>query len=911
MKPGDQIKHERFGLGKVEYDKGPTVIVRFEHGIEECEKIYLTPFSGPMRVIHRDEWHAPLPVIARMQAETIISINDAWGIFSPSKIVLLPHQLWVCRRVMERWPARWLVADDVGLGKTIEAGLILWPLLAKGSVKRLLILCPAGLVDQWQYRLREMFDIRLFMYVSEADTPRSDYWGTHNQVIVSLETIRLGKEGKQKERQDRMFESPPWDLLIVDEAHHLNADEDSGPTLGYKLAKRLEEEKKVSSMIFFTGTPHRGKNYGFLSVLALLRPDVFDPSKPLEGQLKYLPEIMIRNPKNAVTDLTGKRLFQEPLVRPETFGYSPQENDFYNKLTEFILTGKAYASSLEATQGKAVMLVLIAMQKLASSSIAAIRKSIKGRLTRIFDERKNLDDLHKKLKDIDVKKFYEDYQELERSQSSDEINKLEEMISELSAKLRLMENEEKRLEELRELAEQIKSETKIKKILDIIDKDFSNRSILFFTEYKATQSLLISALIKKYGEKAVVFINGDGKAEEVIDAGGQTKTLYQNRVEAAAKLNAGDARFLISTEAGGEGIDLQEKCHTLIHVDLPWNPMRLHQRVGRLNRYGQESRVEVVTLRNPETVESRIWEKLNNKIDNIMMAFNQVMDEPEDLLQLVLGMTSPSLFREMFSEAGAIPAEKLSDWFDTKTASFGGRDVIETVKQIVGHCSKFDYQQVSSLIPKLDLVALKPFLTSMLVFNNRRVRDDYDGISFKTPDIWLEEPGVRAGYEKMIFDRQNRSQEASQRILGVGHKVINQALKQAREFSECVCSISDANLAKPLLIFRIFDRVTGETTTIRSAIVAVMADLDNDQELNLLKDWELLGDLNSLVSSIPARKFRTARTENNIDLITSTIQRAASFVDQEVLKLALPFKIPVSELLAILWPGASTGSDVN
>ena len=117
-------------------------------------------------------------------------------------------------------------------------------------------------------------------------------------------------------------------------------------------------------------------------------------------------------------------------------------------------------------------------------------------------------------------------------------------------------------------------------------------------------------------------------------------------------------RFLVSTEAAGEGIDLQENCHSLIHVDLPWNPMRLHQRVGRLNRYGQTRQVEVITLRNPATVESRIWDKLNNKIQNIMLALGHAMDEPEDLMQLVLGMTAPSLFLNLFAEASEVPTEQ-------------------------------------------------------------------------------------------------------------------------------------------------------------------------------------------------------------------------------------------------------------
>src|SRR3954470_3447331 len=165
-----QVRSARFGLGRVMIDNGSTLVVRFAHGIEECEAADLEPVAAPSQVFDRDEWDVPLEVISRLQAETIVSVNDTWGVFSKSRVELLPHQLWVCRQVNERWPARWLVADDVGLGKTIEAGMILWPLLSRGIVKRVLVLTPASLVEQWQYRLRTMFDIRLAIYTSAADT---------------------------------------------------------------------------------------------------------------------------------------------------------------------------------------------------------------------------------------------------------------------------------------------------------------------------------------------------------------------------------------------------------------------------------------------------------------------------------------------------------------------------------------------------------------------------------------------------------------------------------------------------------------------------------------------------------------------------------------------------------------------
>ena len=396
-------------------------------------------------LLARSEWDPPLELIHRLQAEAIQSVNDAWGVFSRSRIEILPHQLWVCRRVNDTWPTRWLVADDVGLGKTIEAGMVLWPLLANGRVRRLLIVCPAHLVEQWQYRLRTIFDIRLARYSADADTDKSDFWGTHPFVVASLHTLRLDRRG----RHTRILETDPWDLVVVDEAHHLNADEEHGFTLGYRLLKKMVDNNRVASIVFFTGTPHRGKNYGFLALLHLLRPDLFDLQKPLHSQLPLLSQVMIRNNKSTVTDITGKPLFKTPSVHSETYSFSPPEDRFYELLTQFIVDGQAYASGLDSTEGRAVMLVLIAMQKLASSSTAAIQRAINKRLARVKAGRK-------KLKDLETQ-----YREAENTFSHDELAKLEEDIVASTSTLKLMENEEPRLRELLAATRQVESETKI------------------------------------------------------------------------------------------------------------------------------------------------------------------------------------------------------------------------------------------------------------------------------------------------------------------------------------------------------------------------------------------------------------------------------------------------------------------
>lgn len=897
FKPGDLVSSDKFGTGHVEIDKGPTVLVRFEHGYEECDRGILSTLFTPLQALEQDEWHRPLEVIVKSQAEAIRSLNDSWGVFSRSLIALLPHQLWVCRRVNETWPTRWLVADDVGLGKTIEAGLILMPLISKGLVKRFIILCPASLVPQWQERLRKLFDIRTAPYVTQADTDLSDFWGTHNQVVASIQTIRLDRGG----RHDRLFDAPPWDLLMVDEAHHLNADERGGPTLGYQIAQRLEQENLVNSMVFFTGTPHRGKNFGFLSILSLLRSDLFDPKETFHSQLKNLKHVMIRNNKQNVTDLKGKRLFSPPNVISETFAYSEAEERFYNMLTEFILTGQAYASSLDTHNQKTAMLVLITMQKLASSSVAAIRRAIGRRLSRIIETRKQLK-AAKLDRDQLRSEFLSDYLSAEKYGDTDDLAEIEDRIVELTGELRLMEDEEPRLRELLDTANAIIEETKINKILSILENKFKDRSILFFTEYKATQSLLMSALMQKYGDNCVTFINGDNRAEDVIDSSGKTRTINTDRNTASDRFNSGVVRFLVSTEAAGEGVDLQDACHTLIHVDLPWNPMRLHQRVGRLNRYGQKRQVDVVTLRNPDTVESRIWDKLNGKIENIMFALQEVMDDPEDLFQLVLGMTPPSMFREIFTQARSVTQESLASWFDQKTAHFGDKDVIDTVKEIVGNCSRFDFNQVAPQIPKVDLPNLKPFLISMLILNSRRIQESDKGVSFITPERWMNQPGIRSSYENMIFDRNVKGGEAAKRVLGVGHKVIDQSLQQAMSLKVSITTLSETVLKHPIIVFGIKDQVTTEEGAIKKMVTAVELGSQKDGNDRLLKDWELLMKLNKISEGPNIRRAKSAYSPAGISAVRAAVARADAIVNQSLGELDIPFKYPVSDLITIIWP---------
>jgi SNF2 family DNA or RNA helicase len=444
---GSPINHPTFGRGVVEFCKGETTLVRFGNRIEECLTSDLTVLRSAAADYLEGRSAHPSAVILRLLGQTIRSVNDTWGVFSPSRIDLYPHQLWVCRKVTENWPVRWVVADDVGLGKTIEAGLILWRLFQLGLVHRLLILCPASLVQQWQERLFTMFDIRAAQYQPSQDKGKVDFWKLNPNVVASFHTLREDREG----RHERMLQTDPWDLIIVDEAHHLNFDEQAGMTLAHRLIKKLQDANQLRSLIFFTGTPHRGKHFGFLALMSLVRPDLFDPRKPARPQLRFLPEALIRNNKYHVTDLRGERLFRAPVITTTPYHYQPAEDYFYQLMTEFVASGRAYATRLDGSQGRAVMLVLIALQKLASSSVAAVRSALHKRLEKLKLIATSIEQNLISRPVTQLEPYMEDFDAYNLT--------LEDEISKLA--LELMENERDRLTELIAAADQVINETKI------------------------------------------------------------------------------------------------------------------------------------------------------------------------------------------------------------------------------------------------------------------------------------------------------------------------------------------------------------------------------------------------------------------------------------------------------------------
>ena len=826
LEPGASVRHPRHGNGRVVADMGATVVVRFGSGLEQVPADEVVAAPSLDSALRSGTLGAPVDAVVRAQALAIASVNDQWGVFSRSRVRLLPHQLWVCRMVNREWPFRWLVADDVGLGKTIECGLVLMPLIASARVRRLLILAPAKLVPQWQFRLKDMFDIRLQRYAAEVDTRRGDFWDTASQVVASVHTLRSDERGARR----RLLDAEPWDLVIVDEAHHLGLDQRTGQTLAYSLVADLEERGKINSLLFFTGTPHRGKDFGFFGLMHLVRPDLFDPENGGAEQLARLPLAMIRNNKAAVTDLQGNQLFQPVTVYNREYAYSAEESRFYQTLSVFILDGRAYAATLDGRAQTARMLVLITLQKLAASSISAIRQALRKRRAMLAKVIGRAD----RAAAVDLPD--------EEQATLDEVAEAEEALPG-SAAIVLMKDEIRRLDELIALSDEVTVETKIERLVALIREELpTDEPVLLFTEYKTTQALVVNALHRHYGFRAATFINGDDRLDGVAAATGEVRTVRQPREQAADAFNAGRVRFLVSTEAGGEGIDLQERCAVLVHVDMPWNPMRLHQRVGRLSRYGQQRPVSVYILRNPDTVEARIWDLLNEKLERVQQAFSAVMEQREDISQLVIGMAGSALFNEIFSGAQGMAGDRLTAWFDSATATLGGRDVVDTVRDLLGSVSRFDFQHVGRDLPQVDVPDLERFFTLAVGRHRRRIFKHDDGLEIKAPEAWKSRSyAVRDKYEGLVFDRGLRGTNAASRVLGVGHTLFDIALDEARNLPVTVASLE--GISDPVLVLSVEDEVTGTGALVQRLIFGVT---DGAEGPVPMRDWELLRLLNGV-----------------------------------------------------------------
>jgi superfamily II DNA or RNA helicase len=578
-----------------------------------------------------------------------------------SSVIPLPHQIRALSRAIANDRVRYLLADEVGLGKTIEAGLIMRELKLRGLVKRTLVIAPKGLVSQWVAEMRAHFnehfqlvlpdDIKTLNRISAVASPESrvsghddsqlvtrNPWTLFPQVIVPMDSVkpldkRRGWSAAQVSEHNReRFEdliSAGWDLVIVDEAHRLGGSTDQ--VARFKLGQGLAEAAPYFLML--SATPHQGKTDAFHRLVSLIDAQEFPDISSVTRE--RVQPYVIRTEKRRAIDADGKPLFKPRRTQLAPVSWKEQHRDqqlLYEAVTEYVRQG--YNQAMREKRSY-IGFLMILMQRLVVSSTSAIRTTLERRLEALAAPQEQLT--------LFPLTSEEEWADLDGQEQIEVL---------LHTRLKALKNERAEVKLLLDAAarcEQIGPDAKAEALLDWLYRLQSEESdpelkALVFTEFVPTQEMLRRFLAER--GFSVVCLNGSMDMEE------------RKRVhEAFAK----EARILISTDAGGEGLNLQF-CHVVINYDIPWNPMRLEQRIGRVDRIGQAHAVRAVNFVFEGSVEHRVREVLEQKLAVIFEEFG--IDKTGDVLD---SAQAGHMFDEMYVEAILNP-EKVEDSIESVVA---------------------------------------------------------------------------------------------------------------------------------------------------------------------------------------------------------------------------------------------------
>lgn len=545
-----------------------------------------------------------------------------------SSVIPLPHQLFALKRAVSGDRVRYLLADEVGLGKTIEAGLILRELKLRGQVRRTLVVAPKGLVSQWVAEMRTHFgeefraflpsDFSAFRRVSGTD----NVWRSYDQAVCSLDSVKPS-DGRRGWSQDRLAEynrerfddlvSAGWDLIIVDEAHRLGGSTDQ--VARYRLGQGLADA--APHLLLLSATPHQGKTEPFFRLMSLLDERAFPDAESISRD-RVAPYV-IRTEKRRAINADGGPLFKPRSTKLVPIAWEDRhsrQRALYDAITEYVREG--YNRAIREKRHYVGFLLLL-MQRLVTSSTRAIRVTLERRLEALQLPEEQLG-LFPELSG-------EDWVELDGQEQ------MEALLTSRLKGLRDERSEVRLLLDAARAAEAAASDPKAEALLSWIhslqrEQGDPELKVLIFTEFVPTQEMLRSFLADR--GFSVVCLNGSMGMSERIEA---------------QEAFAGDARIMVSTEAGGEGLNLQF-CHVVINYDIPWNPMRLEQRIGRVDRIGQEHPVLAINLTLEDTVEHRVREVLEEKLALILKEFG--VDKAGDILD---SAEAGRVFDEVYGEA--------------------------------------------------------------------------------------------------------------------------------------------------------------------------------------------------------------------------------------------------------------------
>ena len=553
-------------------------------------------------------------------------------------IISLPHQIRTLKRVISSPQIRFLLADEVGLGKTIEAGLILKELKLRGLVRRVLILAPKGLIPQWLVELKDRFGEEVhylepstFEAYRQFNPADSNPWKAYESVICSLDSVKPldSRKGWTAEEvntynQDRLvgLASAGWDLIIFDEAHRVAG---SGEFIArHALAKTLSEAAPY--LLLLSATPHQGKTEAFHRLVSLLDKESF-PDTASVTKDRVAP-FVVRTEKRQAVDPAGKPLFKPRLTHLASipWGAHKDQKELYEAVSTYVREG--YTQALK-TKKTSLGFLMILMQRLVSSSTTAILAALEKRLARLTEMETQSNSV--------TPTTIDGLEELDGQQQ------LELLLGE---QIKAFKEERKELEALLRKGQQVLArgpDAKAEALLEWIYKLQAEEGdpelkVLIFTEFISTQSMLAEFL--KARGFSVVCLNGSLSLTE--------------RKEVQKRFSE-EARVMVSTDAGGEGLNLQF-CHIVINFDLGWRPMAIEQRIGRLDRIGQERIVKAINFLLTDSVEFRVHEVLEQKLGIIFKEFG--VDKTTDVLDSIEG---GKMFDKLFLEALLHPEKLVQD----------------------------------------------------------------------------------------------------------------------------------------------------------------------------------------------------------------------------------------------------------
>ena len=479
------------------------------------------------------------------------------------------------------------------------AGLIAKELKLRNQVKRILIVAPGHLITQWAQEMKTRFEEN-FTQVTRALVnayPQENVWNREQQLITSMDFAR----------QDEIrgaIANADFDLIIVDEAHKMAA---------YQYGDKVEKTKRyqlgeclsncTTHLLFLTATPHRGDSENFRLFLDLLEPGFFaDPTQIQESIRKNDNPLFIRRVKEGLKDFEGKKLFLPRHVKTKPFrlgAESESEMELYNELSEYIR--EQYNRFSEDSQKRNnVAFALVILQRRLASSTYALSVSLQRRQQRLEELLQIATPQTDTVPTEQQRDEAEDLNETERWEREEqwEVLSVAENREELKDEIETLKHLERKAQQIIESEREIKLQ-ELKKALDELNAGYPNQKILIFTEYFDTLDYL-ERKVKEW-DFSVSVIHGKMPHEKRIEA----QETFQN-----------ETQILIATEAAGEGINLQF-CHLMINYDLPWNPNRLEQRMGRIHRYGQKKEVHVINLVASDTREGAVFTRLFEKLDTI------------------------------------------------------------------------------------------------------------------------------------------------------------------------------------------------------------------------------------------------------------------------------------------------------